>query len=81
MAKRMKVPRIVKEPEVTVDKRGFTGEHAKMPVRCATCRNWQGGTKCRAFPNGIPKDILKGKHDHIKPFPGDHGIRYEPDIG
>ena len=33
---------------------------------------------CFAFPNGIPKEILLGKRDHKKPFPGDHGIRFEP---
>jgi len=33
---------------------------------------------CRAFPRGIPKEIFLGKADHRKPFPGDHGIRFEP---
>jgi len=33
---------------------------------------------CRAFPDGIPELIITGKHDHTKPFPGDHGIRYVP---
>jgi hypothetical protein len=33
---------------------------------------------CAAFPDGIPKDISYGENDHRKPFPGDHGIRYEP---
>ena len=34
--------------------------------------------KCEAFPDGIPKEILIGKHDHTKPYKGDHGIQFEP---
>jgi hypothetical protein len=30
-----------------------------------------------AFPAGIPEKILFYEHDHRKPFPGDHGIRFE----
>ena len=33
--------------------------------------------KCKAFPDGIPKDILLGNHDHTKPFAGDNGVRFE----
>jgi len=34
--------------------------------------------RCRAFPNEIPVPIQMNKHDHHKPYPGDHGIRFEP---
>jgi hypothetical protein len=33
---------------------------------------------CRAFPKGIPPEIITGEHDHTKPFKGDGGIRFEP---
>lgn len=32
---------------------------------------------CEAFPDGIPTEILSGENDHIKPYPGDHGITYK----
>jgi hypothetical protein len=33
---------------------------------------------CAAYPSGIPDAILTDEHDHIRPYPGDHGIRFEP---
>ena len=36
------------------------------------------GSKCRAYPNGIPVEILFNEHDHFTPFQGDNGIRYAP---
>ena len=34
--------------------------------------------RCRAFPDMIPVGIQMNKHDHRKPYPGDHGIHFEP---
>ena len=48
-------------------------------VQCAVCRHRRDNKTCRAFPSGIPKEILSGEHDHRKPYPGDHGIQFEPD--
>jgi hypothetical protein len=33
---------------------------------------------CAAFPDGIPREIFMNMYDHRKPYPGDHGIHFEP---
>ena len=34
---------------------------------------------CRAFPSGIPDEILRQGFDHREPFEGDGGIRFTPE--
>ncbi len=38
------------------------------------------GFYCKAFPDGegIPNEIFSTQVSHRKPYPGDHGIRFEP---
>lgn len=46
-------------------------------VMCNSCKHYRLFAKCDAFPDGIPIELL-GKEEHNTPYPGDHGIRYEP---
>lgn len=32
---------------------------------------------CKAFPNGIPREIWMGENNHTTPYLGDNGIRFE----
>lgn len=52
------------------------------PTMCPLCvHSEQGdnGLVCPAFPDGIPNDMLTGQVDHRLPYPGDNGVRFEPD--
>jgi hypothetical protein len=46
--------------------------------QCFDCKHLAAGMQCPAFPDGIPIAITSNEHDHHQPFPGDHGIRFEP---
>ena len=51
-----------------------------MPMceECKHIRDEKGYIVCDAFPDGIPDAIYQDGFDHTKPYPGDHGIRFEP---
>lgn len=44
---------------------------------CGSCI-WQRKNpfKCRAFPDGIPKEILFGDFLHTRPYPNDQGVQF-----
>ena len=45
---------------------------------CNKCKHYKKDGTCKAFPKGIPEEILRGDFIHTKPFTGDHGIVFEP---
>ena len=46
--------------------------------QCIECKRYEGQAECEAYPDGIPEAIITGDHDHTEPYPGDHGIQFEP---
>lgn len=57
-----------------------------MSMECPTCLNFIGYNDdnvptCRAFPEGIPDDIISGETSHVGAYKGDNGIRYERGLG
>jgi hypothetical protein len=52
--------------------REFLGENL-----CDRCANFIGGNTCKAYPKGIPLEIVAGEVDCREVFRGDNGIRFE----
>ena len=48
-------------------------------IQCSLCKHcYDSSFDCKAYPNGIPEEILIGKHDHKYPYSDDNGIIFEP---
>ena len=46
---------------------------------CNNCKQYTGYANCKAFPEGIPDDILTGEFDHTKKHPEQkNDILFEP---
>jgi hypothetical protein len=51
---------------------------------CLDCKHYHRSDSgpvafaCDAFPDGIPDEILLHRNPHTAPFPGDHGLQFEP---
>jgi hypothetical protein len=41
---------------------------------CHVCDHRRSVFTCKAFPDGIPLEIMKGDVMHTSPYPGDGGI-------
>jgi hypothetical protein len=50
-----------------------------ISATCRHCLHYPGGTRtCTAFPDGIPDALWWAYHGHREPFPGDHGLLFQP---
>jgi len=57
------------------------GDPPVKVLQCFACQHlqdYEGKLTCRAFPEGIPDEILSGDFDHSNAYEGDNGIRFEP---
>jgi excisionase family DNA binding protein len=52
-----------------------------LNLPCVQCKHFLGTEtgRCSAFPDRIPEPIWSGKVQHTEAFPGDRGIRFQPD--
>jgi hypothetical protein len=44
---------------------------------CSRCKHKLYEWGCKAYLDGIPRDILDGTVDHRENVPGDNGIKFE----
>ena len=67
------------EEERRLDREHLAMKNWNAGFSCSKCKHLdKNGVSCAAFPDVIPEDIIAGVFDHRKPFPGDHGILFEP---
>lgn len=45
---------------------------------CLKCIHYNDDLTCKAFPNGIPDEVVFNGNDHAQPIEGDNGIQFEP---
>ena len=46
-------------------------------LQCQMCTHYWGDGKCEAYEDQIPKNIIRGEHDHRDEYKDDNGIRFE----
>lgn len=47
--------------------------------QCVLCKHLRPGEySCKAFPTGIPENVLLNQTDHRRPVEGDKGVRWSP---
>ncbi len=62
----------------TIENKTYSDILFDISLQCMECIFlYDNLISCKAFPKGIPNEILDGKFNHNKPFKGDNGIRFE----
>ena len=51
-----------------------------ISTQCISCTNYLMGGRCKAYPDGIPYEIISGQIDHKKPYKGDNGIQFKGNV-
>jgi hypothetical protein len=73
-------------PWVKADEKAATNYEIKsiapgeITAICRRCRHYRKNTRCEAYPDKIPTEILLGYVSHTRPYKGDQGIQFEPAI-
>jgi len=47
--------------------------------QCISCIHYRMGSKCDAYPDKIPYEIISGQVDHKRPYKNDNGITFKSD--
>lgn len=57
----------------------WDGDYTPVCFDCAHFQGaWKGKPRCKAFPDGIPRELMRRGAKHDAPYSGDHGFRYKP---
>ena len=63
----------------TIMKNLKLSDSLKKYSSCRYCKYYNNNGTCKAFPKGIPLDILNGTFNHHTKHKGDNGIQFEID--
>lgn len=65
---------------ISIIERWESDNNSQKITVCINCKNYLNDLTCKAFPNGIPNEILNTSNDHSKPLPDQQNdIVFEPE--